>query len=91
MAFVIWEGDKYKRVGIEGETILEVGDKLGEVTTYSDDEAKRVKRGDVISNFLPEGTGLYAIDGIDQMEAIAAKIEAEGRYMKLVNAGSYPY
>ncbi|MFC4098552.1 hypothetical protein [Paenibacillus xanthanilyticus] len=91
MAFVIWEGDTYKRVGANGETVGEVGEKLGEVTTFSDDEAKQVKRGEVFSNFLPEGTGLYAIDGVDEKEAIAAKIGTEGQYLKLVSSGSYPY
>ncbi|QPC45909.1 hypothetical protein [Mangrovibacillus cuniculi] len=64
---VVWGGNVYS---LQDETVEEVGEKIGEVTSYSDMESL----GGNFSNAYPVGTAYYSLVGIDKSEAIAVEI-----------------
>ncbi len=80
-SFIVWHGDMYE---VNSEYIQEVGDKLGQVTVYSDREATYIG---TFSNTYRKGTKFYAIPGESSDDMIA--IEEEGKYRKAVNTGKY--
>ncbi|EIM06087.1 hypothetical protein A1A1_13292 [Planococcus antarcticus DSM 14505] len=70
-SFVKWENENY--VVTEEEVKEEkIGAKIGEVTSYSDQESSDTSGN--FSNKYEEGTKYYEITDINQEEAIAVKI-----------------
>ncbi|MCT2534415.1 hypothetical protein NC661_15220 [Aquibacillus koreensis] len=79
--FVVWDGDKYE---VTDEIVEKVDQKIGEVTKYSDMDTYSGN----FSNAYHEGTDYYAIQGTSTDEAIAVE-EANGKYKKAINRGTY--
>ena len=74
--FVVYESNVYK---VTEEDVFEIGDKLDEVTSYSDME----ELSGNFSNEYQKGTAYYAINGVDPSEAIAVEI-ASATYKKAI-------
>jgi hypothetical protein len=74
--FVVWEDYMYV---VSDEYTENVGDVLGEVTKYSDQEA--IYNGN-FSNYFRKGTKYYAIKGVSTSEAIAIQ---EGDTYRIAN------
>ncbi|WLR43418.1 hypothetical protein LC087_04380 [Bacillus carboniphilus] len=83
--FVVWNEDVYV-VTDEFIEEKEIGEQIGKITKYSDQEMT-AKEGQVFSNIFPKGSVLYSIKGIDTTNSIAVK--NEGKYIKLVYNGRY--
>lgn len=83
--FVIWNGNMYIKTS---ETVKIIGEQLGEVEHYSDDETD--VQTDLYSNFFPEGSQLFSIEGVSTASAIAVE-QTNGSYLKLEsrNRGGY--
>jgi hypothetical protein len=82
--FVVNDGKSY----IISETRVEsaqIGDKIGKVTSYSDEEGTYSGN---FSNFYPKGTEYYAIKDIDINEAIAIKAD-DGSFIKAAYGSEY--
>lgn len=85
-AFVRWQGDSY-RVTEESVPAAEIGEKLGEVEHFSDDENFSASGRSTWSNAYPAGTEFFEISGHSSNDAIAVKVEKEDvgtAYVKLV-------
>ncbi|ANU12131.1 hypothetical protein BBH88_03575 [Planococcus antarcticus DSM 14505] len=79
-SFVKWENGNY--VVTEEEVKEEkIGAKIGEVTSYYDQESSDTSGN--FSNKYEEGTKYYEITDINQEEAIAVKIQ-EGKFIKAI-------
>lgn len=65
--------------------IYDLGEKLGEVKYYLEEEQNSK---DLSSNIYPKGTEFYEINGISSLEAIAVK-DVEGEIIKLVAEGEW--
>jgi len=75
--FVKYEDVFYK---VTEEKVENVGEKLGEVTSYLDMEGEAPN---LSSNVYDVGTEIYSIEGIDVKEAIAVKVK-DGEFIKLI-------
>ncbi|MTD31858.1 hypothetical protein [Planomicrobium sp. YIM 101495] len=80
--FVVWDDALYVTTK---ETVENVGEKIGEVTAYSDME----QLSGNFSNTYQEGTAYYKIDGVPTDEAIA--VEDGGTFVKAVWESAYTY
>lgn len=81
---VKWNDQLYKLTDEKlSEADIELDEAIGEIKHYSTLEAENIPND--YSNFLPEGTKLWAIKGIDSSEAIAVKHNNDS-YMKFVKA-----
>lgn len=81
-SFVVWDDYIYQ---LDDEYVLEVEEKIGEVTVYSDMEGSY--KGN-FSNEYEKGTKYYSIQGISPEEAIAVQGE-DGKYRKAIRDGKY--
>ncbi|WP_223285057.1 hypothetical protein [Paenibacillus sp. PL91] len=83
-SFVVNDGKIYvlSEVHVEPE---QIGDKVGKVTSYSDEEGTYSGN---FSNSYPKGTEYFAVHGIDINEAIAIKISDES-YLRANYEGEY--
>lgn len=73
--FVVWEGDSYK-VTEDNVKADNIGNKIGEVTKYSDDEIDATRKEN-FSNEYEEGTGYYEINDTKASVAIAVEVNDE--------------
>lgn len=74
--FVGWEGNTYQ---LTSDYVDTVGEELGEITMYSDNEGTYTG---TFSNEYEKGTKLYAIPNIPTGDAIAVQ-EKDGRHRKM--------
>ncbi|MCP3776581.1 hypothetical protein NLX71_25380 [Paenibacillus sp. MZ04-78.2] len=74
--FVYWNGNIY--AVSKDEKVVEIDKEIGEVETYSDQEAD-FSKSTVFSNAFPKGAKLYSISNVDQNAAIAVESEV-GKY-----------
>lgn len=79
--FVVYENSSYM---VTTESVSEIGEKLGEVTHYSD----MYSVSGNFSNHYPVGTAYYKIIGIDVSDAIAVEV-ASGKYVKAAYEHEY--
>jgi hypothetical protein len=82
--FVVNDGKSYIILDTRVEP-AQIGDKIGKVTSYSDEEGTYSGN---FSNFYPKGTEYYAIKDIDINEAIAIKAD-DGSFIKAAYGGEY--
>lgn len=80
-SFVVWNEDMYK---VSDESVEEVGEKIGELAIYSDQEGSYTGN---FSNKFEKGTSYYSIPGISTEEAIA--VQDEDKFRKVIREGKY--
>ncbi|MCD5323453.1 MULTISPECIES: hypothetical protein [Pontibacillus] len=81
--FVVWDNNLYV---VTDEVVTDVGDRIGQVTRYSDME----QYGGNFSNVYKKGTNYYAIEGVSTDQAIAVK-DQNGTYVKANWEKEYNY
>lgn len=81
--FVVWNDTIYI---MSEEYVTEVGEEIGQVTSYSDLKPK----GGNFSNAYPKGTKYYAIKGVDRGKAIDVQ-QKDHTYKKAYSEGIYEY
>ncbi|MBM7579406.1 hypothetical protein [Jeotgalibacillus terrae] len=79
--FVVWDGFVYQ---VTDEPVEEVGEKIGEVTAYSDMESLSGN----FSNAYQEGTHYYSIAGTDSADVIAVEVTGD-QYVKAYREHEY--
>lgn len=80
--FVVYDESIYV---ITEQSVEQIGEKLGEVTAYSDME----QQGGNFSNHYPVGTEYYAMDGVAPSQAIAIKTDSQ--YIRANYESPYNY
>ncbi|MEI5907110.1 hypothetical protein WAK64_08580 [Bacillus spongiae] len=86
-SFIVWQKDLY---AVTSDIVKEqdVGESIGKVTSYSDQEVN-ARKGEVFSNEFQKGSIIYEIQGMSTEEAIVVK--EQGVLTKLINKGGYDY
>ena len=75
-------GRYYRMLEIENVSGGVLGGMLGQITTYTTEPS--LAGGGVVSNIVPEGTGVYAVNGMDQA-LIAAQVNGKLRVFQRVS------